>query len=212
MPRNPSVRLLPRIRLWRLARLHLLLLLALRHAPRLLLAAPWPVTPSIPTAHRLPNILRQGPRRSRGILSPRTPQGRDSLPQMRRIEITRFRSPPGICLRGEDFYPLLPQEVGRLLLHRGRFVARVPQPLVPGRRDHHLAVVRGARGLDHAPHAAQLGRALVAEFPVGVAFEVDAFVRRVSLGDLEGAEERLAYRLAPAAAMAVAASSTCTML
>jgi hypothetical protein len=36
-------------------------------------------------------------------------------------------------------------------------------------------VVRGARRLDHASHAAQLGGALVAEFPVGVAFEVNAF-------------------------------------
>lgn len=67
-----------------------------------------------------------------------------------------------------------------LLLHGRRALAHVPQPLVPLRRDLHFAVVRRPRVLHDAAPAGEVGGsvALVAEFPVGVALEVEAFVGR----------------------------------
>jgi hypothetical protein len=91
------------------------------------------------------------------------------LRRRRRIRETRLSGPAGVGLRGKDLHAALAHDVGTLLLQRRGHGSGVPQPLVPGRRDGHLAVVGAGRALDDAALAACLGAAGVAELPERVA-------------------------------------------
>lgn len=99
---------------------------------------------------------------------------RDGPGILRSVGEARFGSPAGVGLCGENLDTALAHELGALLVQRRGHDAGVSQPLVPGGRYDHVAVVRLRRALDDAPLAARFGAPVIAEFPVGVAVEVEA--------------------------------------
>lgn len=96
-------------------------------------------------------------------------------PRVRPVDEPRLGLPAGVGLGGEDLDALLAVDLVALLLEGGRRVAEVAEPLVPlGRRDD-LAVM-GAAGVLYypAPAACVVVASGEAEFPVGVAAEIEA--------------------------------------
>ena len=97
-------------------------------------------------------------------------------PRPRILHDPRLGLPPRVGLRSKQLDPLLPRGLGALLVERRGVAAGVPQPLVPLGADLDLGEVRRARvGDDAAPAlGGVLCAAGVAEFPEGVALEVEA--------------------------------------
>lgn len=90
----------------------------------------------------------------------------------------RLRLPPSIGLGGQVLDLLLSAHLGMLFLDGGRVLAQVAQPLVPLWRDLDGGIMRVARVLYDAPPAGGswvIIAADVAEFPVGVSLEIEAF-------------------------------------
>lgn len=96
----------------------------------------------------------------------------------------RLRLPSGIGLGGQVLDLLLSAHLGMLFLDGGRVLAQVAQPLVPLRRDLDVGIMRVARVLYDAPPAGGswvIVAAHVAEFPVGISLEIEAFCGREKL-------------------------------
>jgi hypothetical protein len=90
------------------------------------------------------------------------------------IQKTGFRSPSGIGLGSQDLQVLPAHDILFLFGDRRRVLASMSEPLVPLGRDLYLAVVHRAGVFDNAPHAVFMRVEGIAEFPIGVSFEVEA--------------------------------------